>query len=135
MAEANAPNSASEPPVGATVSLWANNNGENEVLDNIHPSNRALFMLTDSLSPPLLVPSTVDGVLHLRVCEIIRAYGKYVDDITVKYFRGVHQWLPVISRPRFHDCLVVSQTPAVADFSILLLSMCLITHHAVCRFP
>lgn len=83
VAEANASNSALEPPAGASVSLWANKGG-NDVLNNIHPSNKALFMLTGSHSSHLLVPSTADGILYLRVCEITRAHVKYDDDITVR---------------------------------------------------
>lgn len=127
--EASIPDPAPVPP-SATRLLPRQNTGE-QLINNIHPSNRALFMLTDSLSPSLEIPTTADGNFHLRVCEIIRAYGKFVDDVTVTYFRGVHRWLPVISRSRFHDRLVLLQSSAAADFSILLLSMCLITHHPV----
>ena len=131
MSEINAPDLELLTSTANTVSLLPKT-GKYAVLGDIHPSNRAFFMLTDSLSPSLVVPTTVDGIFHLRVCEMIRAYGKYVDDITVRYFQGVHRWLPIVSRSRFHDRLVVFQSPPVVDFSVLLLSMCLITHYPVC---
>ena len=130
LAEARGPDLVLVPPTTTTLSPGLKNR-EHNVLGDAHPSNRAFFMLNHSLSPSLVVPTTLDGIFHLRVCEIFRAYGKFVDDVTVRYFKGVHRWLPIISRSRFHDCLVGSQSSIVADFSVLLLSMCLITHKPV----
>ena len=131
--EDSTPISTPLPPAATTVTSWLNYEERVTLADSL-PSNRALFMLADPLSPSPVNPTTVDGTLYLRVCHIIRAYGKYIDNISVQYFQGVHRWLPIISRSRFHDRLVGIQNPAVADFSILLLSMCLITHHSVCKF-
>jgi hypothetical protein len=55
--------------------------------------------------------------------------GQFVDDITARYFRGIHSFIPIISRPRFHEQLVKCGAPSPAGFSILLLSMGLITYH------
>ncbi|KAJ5649994.1 uncharacterized protein N7484_003717 [Penicillium longicatenatum] len=55
--------------------------------------------------------------------------GQFVDDITARYFRGIHSFIPIISRPRFHEQLVKCGAPPLAGFSILLLSMGLITYH------
>lgn len=131
VAEANVPNSTLMPYATTTVPPCLDP-GDFNLLGNVHPSVSMSFMPTGLLSSSLVAPTQVDGALHFRICEIIRAYGKYVDDITVIYFQGVHRWLPIISRPRFHDRLVVLQSPASVDFSILLLSMCLITHNPVC---
>ena len=70
----------------------------------------------------------VDGILHDQVHSIIRATGQFIDDVTVRYFRGIHEWIPVISRRCFQDRLINSSAPAHADFSTLLLCMCLITY-------
>ena len=98
--EVNTPHSAPVPPA-ANPFLFGQNVNEHGLLEGIHLSNRAISILTESLCPSLKFPITADGIFHLRIYEIIRAYGKYVDEITVKYFQGVHRWLPVISRSRF----------------------------------
>jgi len=51
-----------------------------------------------------------------------------VDDFSARYFRGIHMFIPILSRPRFHDQLVQSGVPSAA-FSVLLLCMCMITYH------
>jgi hypothetical protein len=73
--------------------------------------------------------ATTHSTIHSQVCHIIRADGRYIDDITSKYFKGVHRWLPIISKKRFNGRLKNFQTLPTADFSILLLTMGLITQH------
>ena len=106
--------------------------GDLGLLGNINPSSWASLTPSRLHSRSLVSSDKDDGAFHFRVCEIIRSYGRYVDDTTATYFQGVHQWLPIISRSRFHDRLMLLQSPASADFSILLLSMSLITHKTVC---
>jgi hypothetical protein len=72
----------------------------------------------------------VDDILHDQVHNIIQATGRFIDDVTVRYFRGIHEWIPVISRREFQNHLIYSSAPARADFSLLLLSMCLITYYS-----
>ena len=101
---------------------------------------KSCFTLADVLSSylpsgypklqELAEPTTPDGVVHLQVCRTIWAYGKFVDEISVKYFQGVHRWLPVISRHRFNERLLNTQLQSKVDFSVLLLTMCLITSHS-----
>lgn len=74
-------------------------------------------------------PKSVDSAIYLQVLRIIRATGQFVDDVSARYFRGFHSFVPVISRPRFHDQLLQSGAPPPAGFSALLLSMCLVTYH------
>jgi hypothetical protein len=65
--------------------------------------------------------------LHVLVQRSIRAAGLFVDDVSSRYFHGIHRYLPVISRSRFqHDLFTAGATPS-AGFSVLLLAMCL-TH-------
>ncbi len=66
--------------------------------------------------------------MYLEVHGIIRATGQFVDEINARYFQGFHRHLPVISRTRFYNNLITSGTAPSADFSVLLLTLCLITH-------
>ncbi|KAI1378394.1 hypothetical protein F4677DRAFT_443607 [Hypoxylon crocopeplum] len=85
------------------------------------------------------VPSVSDAIptdpmalrtnLYIQVNRIIRSTGQFVDDITARYFQGIHHFIPVVSRTRFHDNLITLGATPAADFSILLLSICLITHN------
>ena len=51
-----------------------------------------------------------------------------MDDISARYFQGFHRHLPVISRIRFYDSLITLGAAPAANFSVLLLTICLITH-------
>lgn len=73
--------------------------------------------------------ATTHSTFHSQVCHIIRENGQYIDDITSKYFKSIHRWLPIISKKRFNQRLKNFQTLPTADFSILLLTMGLITQH------
>lgn len=102
-------------------------------------SIRSSLLLMDSFSSALpahlqpetkkLTEATFGERLHVQVGRIIWAYGKYVDEISTRYFQGIHRWLPVISRQRFHDRLISFRDSSTAGFSILLLSMYLVTSH------
>lgn len=65
--------------------------------------------------------------VHAEVNRLIRSTGQFVDDITARYFKDVHIFLPVIARSRFHNGLINLGAPPSADLSILLLCMCLVT--------
>jgi hypothetical protein len=66
--------------------------------------------------------------VYVEVHSIIRATGQFVDDITARYFQGFHRHLPVISRTLFYNSLVTLGAAPAADFSVLLLTLCLITY-------
>ena len=51
-----------------------------------------------------------------------------MDDISARYFQGFHSHLPIISRTRFYNNLITLGAAPAADFSVLLLTICLITH-------
>lgn len=51
-----------------------------------------------------------------------------MDDIIYRYFQSFHRQLPIISRTRFSNNLVNLGAAPTADFSVLLLTLCLITH-------
>ncbi|KAK8101830.1 hypothetical protein PG999_012204 [Apiospora kogelbergensis] len=80
-------------------------------------------------SPALTVPSGVSlgaANLHQQVYQLIRASGHFVDDVSSRYFHTLYLYIPIISRPRFHDNLVTLGATPSADFSVLLLSMHLV---------
>ncbi len=66
--------------------------------------------------------------MYIEVQDIIRGTGQFVDDISARYFRGFHRQLPIISRTRFCNNLIALGAAPSADISVLLLTMCLITH-------
>jgi hypothetical protein len=66
--------------------------------------------------------------VYFQVHGVIRATGQFVDDISARYFCSFHRHLPIISRSRFSNNLVSGDAAPTADFSVLLLAMCLITH-------
>jgi hypothetical protein len=66
--------------------------------------------------------------VYLEVHGIIRATGQFVDDISARYFQGFHRHLPIISRTRFYNNLITLGAARAADFPVLLLTVCLITH-------
>ena len=66
--------------------------------------------------------------MYLQVHGIIRSTGQFVDDISARYFQGFHSHLPIISRTSFYNNLVMLGAAPAADFSVLLLTICLITH-------
>ena len=92
-----------------------------------HPSITSSLLLGDAFLNHIPAVVSAHNIIHLQVCQTIWAFGDSVDDISARYFRGIHRWLPVISRGRFLDRLVNSWSAATADFSLLLLTMCLIT--------
>lgn len=49
------------------------------------------------------------------------------DDISSRFFHGLHRWIPIISETHFLHHRTI--TPWKADFSLLILAMGLITHH------
>jgi hypothetical protein len=50
-----------------------------------------------------------------------------VGDISARYFQHFHRHLPVISRTRFYNNLITLGATPAADFSVLLLAICLVT--------
>lgn len=122
---------------GNTMSNWTSMSPS--VLSTLNPNIRVSALLVDSLSDTvqssviegnqLSDPVSINRVFHSQVCHIIRADGQYIDNISSRYFHSIHRWLPIISRRRFLDRLMDFQSLPTADFSMLLLSMHLITKH------
>jgi hypothetical protein len=70
-----------------------------------------------------------DTVIHAKVMHVIGVGGRKPEEVVLRYFRGVHTWLPIISRRRFRDRYEHFSTSPAADFSVLLLAMRLIIQH------
>lgn len=94
------------------------------------PIIRSSLLLSNTLSEVLLShPTNVESTLYLRVLSIIRTTGQRIDDIITSYFRGIHSFIPMMSRSRINRYLDDHGAPPPPGFSILLLSMCLMTYH------
>ncbi|KAJ5669113.1 hypothetical protein N7462_010183 [Penicillium macrosclerotiorum] len=73
--------------------------------------------------------ATKDPSLCRQAHRLIEATGQYLDEISVRYFQGIHNFIPIISRTRFHTQLMSSGSSPQTDFSIQLLVICLLTYH------
>ena len=94
------------------------------------PLISSALLLSATLSEALVSqPTNVDSTIYLQVLRIIRSAGQTVEDATARYFRGVHSFIPIVSRSRFQNTLADLSQPPPASFSVLLLSICLITYH------
>ncbi|KAI0380803.1 hypothetical protein F5Y04DRAFT_91959 [Hypomontagnella monticulosa] len=89
---------------------------------------------TISISSPLasqhvilFEPGATEANLYRQVLHLIRQTGQFVDDISARYFQGIHRYLPFSSRSRFHESLITLGVIPSAGFSALLLSICVAT--------
>lgn len=92
--------------------------------EGIVPQQISLSSILDTV---LSGPGNLEKTVYAEVNRLIRSTGQFVDDITARYFKDVHIFLPVIARSRFHNGLITLGAPPSADLSILLLCMCLVT--------
>ncbi|KAF1964886.1 hypothetical protein BU23DRAFT_604518 [Bimuria novae-zelandiae CBS 107.79] len=80
-------------------------------------------------SPSPLVrfaPAESVASLHVEIYRLIRSTGQFVDDVSARYFQGIHRYLPFISRARFYNSLITIGATPSAGFSVLLLAICVI---------
>lgn len=91
-------------------------------MSDVLPSNVTETKLSQTFASP-------DNVVNIQVMHILGVAGKKPEEVIVRYFRGVHTWLPIISRRRFRERYRLFQASPTADFSVLLLAMRLITQH------
>jgi hypothetical protein len=75
----------------------------------------------------LLNPVALNTTSTLAIIQIIEASGRSIDDISFRYFKGIHLWVPFFCPGRFRKHLIQYQTQPIAEFSLLLLCMCLLT--------
>jgi hypothetical protein len=75
----------------------------------------------------LKLTTSIGITVYLEVHGIIRGTRQFMDDIGARYFQGFHPHLPIISRIRYNSLITLGAEPE-ADYSVLLLTMCLITY-------
>lgn len=85
-----------------------------------------------------LIPSTVtsepdesyapDEYVYDQVHSLIQTTRRFTDEIFTSFFDNINYLVPVVSRPLFYGDLVQTQHRHRADFSLLVLSMHLITY-------
>ncbi|KAJ5497894.1 hypothetical protein N7453_006945 [Penicillium expansum] len=94
------------------------------------PVIRSSMLLSDTLSDVLQYePTNINSTLYLQIIRIIRLTNQSVDDVSTRYYREIHTFIPIVSPCRFREELLHSSALPSATFSLLLLSMCLITYH------
>lgn len=89
-----------------------------------HRSYSTTFSLFASQTIPS-EPVAAEANLYRQVLQLIHETGQFVDDISTRYFQGLHRYLPICSRSCFHKNLITLGAIPSADFSILLLTICL----------
>jgi hypothetical protein len=73
-------------------------------------------------------PSAAAASLYLEANRLIRATGQFPDEIYTRYRLGIHTHLPVICLETFDNNLFTLATAPAPDFSVLLVTICLITY-------
>ncbi|KAJ5415096.1 hypothetical protein N7465_003791 [Penicillium sp. CMV-2018d] len=96
-----------------------------------NPASASRELLLDSLACSTHIPrgapvSTVESTLCVQAQRLLEATGLYLDEISVRYFQGVHTFVPIISRRRFHAQLLSFGANLQADFALLVLCMALL---------
>lgn len=71
---------------------------------------------------------TIESALCIQAQRLLDTTGLYLDEISVRYFQGIHTFVPIISRRRFHTQLLSFGTSAKADFTLLVLCMALLIY-------
>ncbi|KAJ5496665.1 hypothetical protein N7463_008652 [Penicillium fimorum] len=74
--------------------------------------------------------SMVEPTLCVQAQRLLETTGLYLDEISVRYFQGIHTFVPIISRRRFHAHLLSFGANPQADFTLLLLCMALLIYCA-----
>lgn len=77
---------------------------------------------------PIFDHVALNSRVSLEVIQIIQASHQSINDIGPRYFNGLHLWLPFFCPERFRKDLVQFRSMPTAEFSVLLLCICLITY-------
>ena len=73
-------------------------------------------------------PSAAAASLYLEANRLIRSTGQFPDEIYIRYRLGIHTHLPIICLETFDNSLFTLATAPAPDFSVLLVTICLITY-------
>jgi hypothetical protein len=109
-------------------------------LDRLNHVAKASIFLMDTLSSVDLssyIPvdelsemKSMDVFISAQVHRIVHATGRFVSDIIEQFFGGIYRFVPIVSRNRIQEVIAgIPVTTPPADFSILLLTICLTTYH------
>lgn len=96
------------------------------LMDSFSSVDLSSYIPVDELSEMKIMDVSVSAQVH----RIIHATGRFVSDIVEHFFGGIYRFVPIVSRNRIQEAIAripVSTPPA--DFSILLLTICLATYH------
>lgn len=90
-------------------------------------------MTTPVQSSPAVISSShdtlsLDATIPLEVLRIIEATHSSIEHFSKRYFSGLHLWIPFYCPDRFGKDLVQFNAAPTAQFSLLLLCMCLVTY-------
>jgi hypothetical protein len=97
--------------------------------ENNYDYNNVSTILTRVVPIELMLDAVaLNATLSLEVIRLIRASQQSIDNIGTRYFNGLHLWVPFLCPGRFQKDLIRFQSVPTADFSLLLLCICLITY-------
>ncbi|CAI7563961.1 unnamed protein product [Penicillium viridicatum] len=96
-----------------------------------NPASVSRALLLDSLACSTYIPceapvSTVESTLCVQAQRLLEITRPYLDEISVRYFHGVHTFVPITSRRLFHTQLLSFGANLQADFTLLVLCMALL---------
>ncbi|KAJ5817601.1 hypothetical protein N7447_007609 [Penicillium robsamsonii] len=97
---------------------------------NLVSASTQLFLACSPHIPDGVPGSAVEPTLCVQAQRLLETMGLYLDEISVRYFQGIHTFVPIISRRRFHTHLLSFGANPQADFALLLLCMALLIYSA-----
>jgi hypothetical protein len=83
----------------------------------------------------MLDPLALNSILSTEVTRIVRACHETMDNMVTRYFKGLHLWVPFLCPERFRRDMIEHESMSTAEFSMLLLSVCLITYDPLQHGP
>ncbi|KAL4788378.1 hypothetical protein BJX76DRAFT_344998 [Aspergillus varians] len=103
------------------------------VVPNSNPVGASTRLLIDGLTSSPFLPGgvlgpTTEPTICVQAQRLLEATGLYLDEISVRYFQGIHTFVPIVSRRRFHAHLLSFGADPRPDFALLLLCMGLLTY-------
>ncbi|OJK03622.1 hypothetical protein ASPACDRAFT_111479 [Aspergillus aculeatus ATCC 16872] len=78
----------------------------------------------------LTLTCTSESALYNQAQRVLETTGLYLDEISVRYFQGIHTFVPLVSRRLFHAQLLTIGAKRQTDFALLVLCMGLLTYSA-----
>ena len=73
-------------------------------------------------------PQSREAAMCTQICRLIEKTDSSTDEMVARFFQGIHRRIPILSQARFQDNVRHSTNHWRADFSILLLAICLVTY-------